>query len=145
MPKNDVFRVRRLLEKERSVWHVGLTGSVSERFFDRQIINVDFKAIKIDDNLDGKGFREVFSPKLSNAWCFSFETEWYNVHDCATMQRWPESLFQTATSLLFQNFWIQVRKFFKFVNPTPVQTPATIIHPTVIYPLVIPCQIEWDV
>jgi len=40
---------------------------MSERFFDRQIINVDFKAIKIDDNLDGKGFREVFSPKLSNA------------------------------------------------------------------------------
>ena len=27
-----------------------------------------------------------------------------------------------------------IRKFFKFENPTPVQTPATIIDPTVIYP-----------
>ena len=49
-------------------------------------------------------------------------------------QRWPESLFQTPTPLLFQNFWIQVRLFFKFENPTPAQTPATIIDPTVIYP-----------
>ena len=34
------------------------------------------------------------------------------------------------------NFWIliRVRKFFKFENPTPVQTPITIIDPTVIYP-----------
>jgi len=24
-------------------------------------------------------------------------------------QRWPESLFQTPTPLLFQNFWIRVR------------------------------------
>ena len=46
-------------------------------------------------------------------------------------QRWPESLF--STQLLFQNFWIRVRKFFKFENPTPVQTPAT-NDPTEIYP-----------
>jgi len=34
-----------------------------------------------------------------------------------------ESLFQTPTPLLFQNFWIQirVRQFFKIENPTPVQ------------------------
>ena len=53
-------------------------------------------------------------------------------------QRWPESLFQTPTLLLFQNFWIRirirVRLFFKFQNPTPVQTPATINDPTIIYP-----------
>jgi len=53
-------------------------------------------------------------------------------------QRWPESLFQTAAALLFQNLWIRVRirvrKFFIFENPTPVQTPATIIDPTVIHP-----------
>jgi len=51
-------------------------------------------------------------------------------------QSWPESLFQTPTSLLFQNFCIRVRirLFFKFENPTPVQTPATIIDPTLIYP-----------
>jgi len=53
-------------------------------------------------------------------------------------QRWPESLFQTPTPLLFQNFsirdQIRVRIFFKFENPTPLQTPATIIDPTVIYP-----------
>ena len=49
-------------------------------------------------------------------------------------QRWPESLFQTPTLLLFQNFWIRVQLFLKFENPTPVQTPATIIEPTVIYP-----------
>jgi len=52
-------------------------------------------------------------------------------------QRWPESIFRTPTPLVFQNFWIRVRKrirlFFKFENPTPVQTPATIIDPTIIY------------
>ena len=52
--------------------------------------------------------------------------------------RWPESLFPTLTPLLFQNFWIRarlgVRHFFEFENPTPVQTPATIIEPTEIYP-----------
>ena len=53
-------------------------------------------------------------------------------------QKWPESLFQTPTPLLFQNFGlrdrIRVRLLFKFENPSPVQTPATIIDPTVIYP-----------
>ena len=49
-------------------------------------------------------------------------------------QRWPESLFQTPTPLLFQNFWIRVRirKFVKFENPNPVQTAAA-IDPTKIY------------
>jgi len=42
--------------------------------------------------------------------------------------------FQTPTPLLFQNFWIWVRLFFKFENPTLVQTPATTIDPNVIYP-----------
>jgi len=49
-------------------------------------------------------------------------------------QRWPESLFQTPTPLLFQNFCIRVRQFFKFENATPVQTPATVIDQIVIYP-----------
>ena len=49
-------------------------------------------------------------------------------------KRWPETLFQTPTPRLFQNFWIRVRQFFKFENSTPVQTPATIIDPSVIYP-----------
>jgi len=51
-------------------------------------------------------------------------------------QRWPESLFQTPTLLLFQNFGIRVpiMQFFKFENPTTVQTPATIINPTLIFP-----------
>jgi len=51
-------------------------------------------------------------------------------------QKWPESLFQTPTPLLFQHFWIRIRvqQFFKFEKPCPVQTPATIIDPTVIYP-----------
>jgi len=53
-------------------------------------------------------------------------------------QRWPESLFHIPTPLLFHNFWIRVpirvRLFLKFQNPTPVQTPVTIIDPTVIYP-----------
>jgi len=30
--------------------------------------------------------------------------------------------------------WIRVWQFFKFENPTPVQTPAIIIHPTEMYP-----------
>ena len=54
-----------------------------------------------------------------------------------TRQRWPESRFQTPTPLLFQNFRIRVRnrvrQFVIFVNPTPVQTPATIIDLGVIY------------
>jgi len=54
-------------------------------------------------------------------------------HNSNWDQRWPESLFKTPTPLLFQNFWIRVRKFFKFENPTPVQTPATIINPTEIH------------
>jgi len=51
-----------------------------------------------------------------------------------THQRWSESLFPTP--LLFQNFGIRarIRHFFKFENPTPVQTPAAIIDPTLIYP-----------
>jgi len=53
-------------------------------------------------------------------------------------QRWPESLFQTPTPLLFQNFWIRVRiwvrQFFNLKKQTPVQTPAAIIDSTVIYP-----------
>ena len=49
-------------------------------------------------------------------------------------QRWLESLFQTPTPLLFQNFWIRVRLLLKFEKPTPVQTRATLIDPTVIYP-----------
>jgi len=46
------------------------------------------------------------------------------------------TFFQTPTPLLFENFWIRIRirLFFKFENPTPVQTPVTIIDPTVIYP-----------
>ena len=52
----------------------------------------------------------------------------------AVHQRWLESLFQTPIPLLLKNFWIRVRLLFKFENPTPVQTPATIIDPTVIYP-----------
>jgi len=59
---------------------------------------------------------------------------WLVLFQVANLQRWPESLFQTQTLLLFQNFWILVQQFFKFENPTPVQTPATIINPTVIYP-----------
>jgi len=52
--------------------------------------------------------------------------------------RWPESHFQTRTPLMFQNFWIPdripVRQIFKFENPTPIYTPATIIDLTLIYP-----------
>ena len=55
----------------------------------------------------------------------------------AKQQRWPELLFQTPNPLLFQHFLIRVRirvrQFFKFENPTPVQTPATIINPTLNY------------
>ena len=60
----------------------------------------------------------------------------------STHQRWPESLFQTLTALLFQNFgiWVQIRQFFKYENPTPVQTPAAIINPTLIYP----CFYLWN-
>ena len=58
----------------------------------------------------------------------------HSVADNTKRQRWPESLFQAHTLLLFQNFWIRVRLFFKFENPTHVETPATIIDPTVIYP-----------
>jgi len=43
----------------------------------------------------------------------------------AHYQKWLESLFQTPTPFLFQNFWIRVRVrlFFKFEHPSPVPTP----------------------
>jgi len=40
--------------------------------------------------------------------------------------------FSDPTPLLFQDFLIRVRTFFKFENPTPVQTPAA-IDPTEIH------------
>ena len=53
-------------------------------------------------------------------------------------QRLAESLIQTPTPLLLQNFLIRARirvlQFFKFENPTRVQTPAAIINPTLILP-----------
>jgi len=48
-------------------------------------------------------------------------------------QRWLESLFQTPTPLLFNDFLIRVRKFFN-LRIRVFQTPATTIDPTVIYP-----------
>ena len=53
-------------------------------------------------------------------------------------QRWHESLFQTPTPLLLQNFVItvRIRQVFKFENPTPAQTPATTINPILNYPCV---------
>jgi len=68
-------------------------------------------------------------------WCFTFcsfsgQMVWNALY---LWQRWPESLFHSPTPLLFQNFGIRVRQFFKFENPTPVQTPATIINRTWIY------------
>jgi len=42
--------------------------------------------------------------------------------------------FSDSDPLLFQNFWIRVRKFFKIENQNFVQTPATIIDLTVIFP-----------
>jgi len=68
-----------------------------------------------------------------SSWPFLWTFAYVREH---LFQRWPELLFQTPTPLLFQNFWIRgrIRLFFKFENPTPVQTPATPIDPTVIYP-----------
>jgi len=35
-------------------------------------------------------------------------------------------IFQTPTSVMFQNFCqIRLRRFFKFENPTPIETPKT--------------------
>jgi len=51
----------------------------------------------------------------------------------STYQRWPQSLFQTPTPLLFQNFWFRVRLFFKFENPPSVQTPTTTIDLNINY------------
>jgi len=42
--------------------------------------------------------------------------------------------FSDSYSAPVPNFWMRVRLLFKFENPTPVQTPATIIDPTVIHP-----------
>jgi len=47
----------------------------------------------------------------------------------------PNTSFSHFFRLRLQNFSIRIRQFFKFENPTPVQTPATIINPTLIYPL----------
>ena len=75
--------------------------------------------------------------RVTSSLTFSGQVEVVSCSYIASMlQRWPESLFQTPTLLLFQNFWMRVRiwQFFKFDNPTPVQTPARIIDPTVAYP-----------
>ena len=49
-------------------------------------------------------------------------------------QRWPVSLFPDSDSSPVPKFLNPAPKIFKFDNPTPVQTPATIIDPTIIYP-----------
>jgi len=36
------------------------------------------------------------------------------IRDRRLNQRWPKPFFQTPIPLLFQNFWICVRQFFKF-------------------------------
>ena len=79
-------------------------------------------------NLDGAN--------LDSCWCHQRARRFGQRHLSLpyAWQRWPESLFQTPTPLLFQNFWISVRQFFKIENPTPVQTPVTIINPSLIYP-----------
>jgi len=71
-----------------------------------------------------------------------FYVDWAGFMHCSWSeqwhQRWPKSLFQTPTPLLFPDFemraQIRVLQFFKFENPTPVQTAATIINPTLIHP-----------
>ena len=79
-------------------------------------------------------FRQILSTQLSNfAWHRSVINSAVAFRCSNSRQRWPESLFQTPTPLLFQNFWIRVRQLFKFENPTPLQTPAAIIDPTVVY------------
>jgi len=44
-------------------------------------------------------------------WCFA-ETITEQNSGVTVKQRWPESHFLTPTPLLFQNFWIRIRKFF---------------------------------
>jgi len=61
-------------------------------------------------------------PKIS----IGLELDWTGSGLWWILQSGLESLFHTLTPLLFQNFWIRIRKFFKFENPTPDQTPAAI-------------------
>jgi len=44
----------------------------------------------------------------------------------STNQGWPESHRQTPTRSCSQIFGSGSKKFFKFENPTPLETPATI-------------------
>jgi len=57
-----------------------------------------------------------------------YVTACLQVDSVSNYQRWPESYFKTPTRFLFQSFWIRIRarNFFKFENPTSIQTPATI-------------------
>jgi len=70
-------------------------------------------------------FGSGFSQNFYSAASLNCPRSWLRI-----CQRWPKSLFQTPTPLLFQKFWIRirvrVRKFFNIEKTTPVQTPATI-------------------
>jgi len=77
--------------------------------------------------------RLEYLPSLLSLW-----TALYHFRRSSKTDHWSESLFQTLTPLLLKTFWIRVQmrvqKFFKFENPTSVQTPVTIINPTLIFP-----------
>jgi len=84
---------------------------------------VGYKSAHITETVFARDqqWEEQSSLYLPQLYCHSQEhRKWISIQ-----QKWPESLFQTP--LLFQNFLIRVRLFFNFENPTPVQTPATII------------------
>ena len=67
-------------------------------------------------------FSNVIRPQLSNQKNNRYATELAGV------------TFADSDSAPVPKFWIRDRLFFKFENPTPVQTPATIIDPTEINP-----------
>ena len=87
------------------------------------------------DNPDPVEWETISNPNPKNSYNpAGLDSKIPIIYTTGTSQTWPVSLFQTPTPLLFHNFWIRVRLFFNFENPTPVQTPATITHPTEIYP-----------
>jgi len=71
--------------------------------------------MQINTERQYKYWKELFS------WCL-----------CWKQTRGTGVTFQTPSPLLFQNFciWFRFRQCFKYENPIPVQTPATIIDPT---------------
>jgi len=84
-------------------------------------------------------FKPVYPPLCVVPWkCWNHTVYWKLSLSSACWEEVTGATFSDSysapTPLLSQNFWIRVRKFFKFEIPIPVQITATFIDLIEIYP-----------